>query len=310
MSEGSVRVPEVDVTDPGMNIDCEIVERAAISYFRQRVDAKQFVQSVDTGLNEAIHGHHNMPHVVDYRTAIGLLKVSGHVPFRAAGRREGLSTATAGDDLWNGTATSLVYADQVNGEQMTLVSTSANDTAAGSGAQQVDVHYLDKNGVETYERVTMNGVTPVNTTATDIRFPQYIHVQRVGTLGAVAAGAISLYRTGDAARVYLLIPAGTNVSLNAQRMVPAGKTLYINFIMASATSQKPISLRLRATCDYEGVLTENVFIFNEIFELDGSAVFMNLEVPRTFPAFCIIKATAYSTTAGGSAAMSYGGWLE
>lgn len=270
------------------------------------------VRSVDTGEYEFADGHHNMPHMVDYRTAIGLGKVSGHRVLRATGRRDALSAAVAGDDIWNGTATSLVYPNQTTGEQLSFVSTSANDAAAGTNVQQIDIHGLRLGGIEAYERITLNGVTPVNSTVTDWIFAQYLHTQRIpsGDIGTTAAGDIACYRTGDATRVYLVIKAGGNVSLNAQRMIPADSSFYCEYIMATATSQKPISVRIRATCDYEGVLTPGIFIFNEVFELDGSGIAMSMSIPRKFPPGCIIKATAYSSQAGGTAAVSYGGWLE
>lgn len=260
-----------------------------------------------TGLRTFIEGSLlNM----DYRTAIGLGSLSGHDSFRAMGRRSALATTVGGDDLWEGTAVTMPYPDQSVGEQLTIVSTSANDASAGSGAQQVDLHGLRAGGVEYHETITMNGTTPVNTTVTDWIFVQYLHTQRVGALGAVSAGDISIYRTGDAARVYSAIKAGANVSLNTHRMVPAGKTLFINYIKADAVDNKPISVRLRATCDFESVLTPNIFIFNELFELQNSSAVLQLDMPRVFPSLCIIKGSAVSTSAGGTASLSYGGWME
>lgn len=248
--------------------------------------------------------------VVDYKTAIGLGEMSGHTPFRAMGRRASLATTVGGDDIWEGSAAVVPYMDQTNGEQLTLVSTSANDTSAGSGVQQVDVHGIRKGGTEYVETVTTNGTTPVNTTITDWIFVQYIHTQRVSALGAVAAGDISIYRTGDATRVYNIIKAGNNVSMSSLRMVPSGKTLYIDFIKADAVDNKPVSVRLRATCDFESILTPNIFIFNEIFELQNSSEVVNLSKPRMFPAGAIIRASAVATTAGGAASVSYSGWME
>lgn len=249
---------------------------------------------------------------MDYQTAIGIGEMSGHVPFRAIGRRTALATTVGGDDLWEGTAVTVPYMNQTNGEQLTLVSTSANDASAGSGAQQVDVHGIRKGGTEYVETVTLNGTTPVNTAITDWIFCQYLHTQRVsaGAIGAVAAGDISVYRTGDATRVYNVIKAGGNVSLGAHRMVPANKTLYINYIKADAVDNKPISVRLRATCDFESVLTPNIFIFNEVFELQNATAVLQLLMPRVFPAGCIIRGSAVSTSAGGTASLSYGGWME
>lgn len=247
---------------------------------------------------------------MDYMTAIGTGDFADHHPFRAMGRRSGLATTVGGDDIWEGAAVTVPFPDQTVGEQLTLVSTSANDASAGSGAQQVDVHGVRAGGSEYVETVTMNGTTPVNTTVTDWIFVQYLHTQRVASLGTNAAGDVSVYRTGDATRVYAVIKAGGNVSLGAHRMVPSGHTLYINYIKADAVDNKPISIRMVATCDFESVLTPNIFVFNELFELQNGGDTLQLTMPRVFPSGCIIKGVAVSTTAGGSASLSYGGWME
>lgn len=272
----------------------------------------QHFYDVDLGTIERVQGHHGMPHTVDYLTAVGLGKVAGHSIFRGLGRREALSTGAAGNDIWEGVATTFVYPNQTTGEQMTLVSTNAQDSAAGTGAQQIDVHYLTATGVQAVETVTMNGTTPVNTVATNIRFIQYIHTQRItaNAIGNTAAGDITIYSTATPANIFNIIKAGGNISLNSQRMVPAGLTFYMNYISATSTSSKPISVRLRATCDFEGELTSGIFIYNELFELQDSSVIIQLQLPRVFPAFAIIKGTAFSTTAGGVASLSYGGWME
>lgn len=250
--------------------------------------------------------------VISYETLIGIGAISGHESFRALGRRSSLATTVGGDDIWEGAAVNFVYPDQTTGERMTLVSTNANDTAGGSGIQAVDVHYLDNSGNHLHEVVPMAGLTPVHTVATNIRFQQYIYSSLItaGSIGTAAAGDITIYRYGDAARIYNVIKTGGNISLNSQRMVPNGKTFHMNFIKANAVDNKPVSVRLRATCDYENNLTQGIFIFNEIFELYNSSEVMPLKVPRKFPSLCIIKGTAVSSTAGGTCSVSYDGWVE
>lgn len=270
------------------------------------------LQEVDslTGIPNKLQSHHSFPIAIDKRTAIGVGAIPTHVPFRGLGRRDSLSTSALGDDIWEGVATSMVFPNQSTGEQCTLVSTSANDTSAGSGSQQVDVHYINAAGTYLVETVTMNGLTPVNTVATNIRFIQYIHTQRVSSLGATAAGDITIYSTATPANIFNVIKAGGNMSLSSARMVPAGLNFYVSYLMTSATSNKPVSVRFRATCDFEGVLTPNIFLYDEIFEMQDSIIYMNLDVPRKIPSLSIIKATAYSSTAGGSVSLSYGGWME
>lgn len=263
-----------------------------------------------TGAVSVVQVHHGKLHIIDYKDAIGVGEVAGHSIFRGFGRRDSLATTTGGDDIWEGAAAVKPYPNQSTGEQVVIVSTSANDTAAGSGVQQIEMHYLDATGNAQMETVTMNGTTAVNSVATDVRFIQYIHSSRVGSFGAFAAGDITVYKVATPATVYSTIKAGQNVSLSTHRMVPFGKILFLNYVAASSTSSKAVSVRITATCDDYGTLTPGIFLFNELFELQDSAISVTFPVPRKFPALTIIKGSAVSALAGGSAALSYGGYIE
>jgi len=262
------------------------------------------------GVFEAAPGHDGHPVLIDYRTAIGIGAIAGHSLFRGLGYRTALSTAVTGDDIWQGTATTCPIPDQSTGEQMTVKSTHANDTSAGANVRKIHVHYIDVNGNEQTEEITMNGTTEVDTTATNIRFIQYIHTTEIGTFGGVAAGDITIHKKGFAATVYTMIKAGGNMSLNTSRMVPINKSFYMDNITISGTSSKPLSARIRATRSEEGILTPGIFLFNEIFSSQDSGIHINISIPRIFPALTIIKASVYSLQAGGEATVSYSGWLE
>jgi hypothetical protein len=254
-----------------------------------------------------------MPHVVLYEDAIGLELVDGHEEFKGLGRRDGLTTLATGEDVSNVTiltAGTLPYPDQSVGEQMTLVSTSAQDGVAGTGALTVKVHYIKADGTYNHEIVTMTGLTPVNTIATDIRFVQQITVETLGTFGGAAAGKIDIYRTGTATRIYANILAGDNQSLNSHRMVPTGLTFWLKGMTVSSTSSKPISVRVTATCDHAGVYSGGVFKFTEIVECQDTALHIDFKVPRKIPPLAIIKGKTVSSQAGGSASVSFEGWTE
>ncbi len=245
---------------------------------------------------------------MDYHQAIAQGVFPDHVLFGGFGDRSALSTATTGDDIWSGTATTIPI-PAAAGEQMTLVSTSANDTAAGSGVRTVDVHGLDTNGNPQTEVVTLNGTTPVNTVRTDWRFNQGIHTNSIGTPYTAAQGVITIYKTGFAATIYNQIAVGGNVSQNSSRMVPNGKTFYLATGHVTAGSNKPVAIRLRATSTLEDSLCD-FFQFKDLFLLIDSALPIRYLLPLKFPSLCIIKATAYSATAGGDASFSYRGWYE
>lgn len=247
---------------------------------------------------------------IGYTEAIGIGEMDNHSPFRGFGRRDSLATTAGGDDIADIAAVAISFPNQSVGEQMTIVSDSVNDTAAGSGARAVKIHYLDASGNYSHEIVTLNGTTGVNTTATNIRFVQMITVETCGSFGGRNAGNITIYKLATPATVYARIVAGNNVSLNSARMVPNGKTFYLTGMNVSATSSKPVSARLQATCDHAGEYTAGVFQFEEIVECQDSVMSMNFVVPRKIPALAIIKGVAVSTQAGGSVSISYDGWVE
>lgn len=78
--------------------------------------------------------------------------------------------STFGEKAVTGSGTSIVWQTGMpntltvpNSIQLTLVSTSASDTG------NIVIQYLDANLIQRYETVTLDGLTPVTTSATDIR---------------------------------------------------------------------------------------------------------------------------------------------
>lgn len=259
-----------------------------------------------TGLRTFIEGAQL---TINYLDAIGIGEVEGHDHFNGKGRRDSLAITAGGDDISDLVSVTIPFPNQA-GEQCTLVSDNANDTSAGTGARTVKVHYLDASGNYTHEIVTMNGTTPVNMTATNLRFVQQITVQTLGTFGGKNAGNITIYSTTTPANIFARIVAGNNVSMSTARMVPNGYTFWLKGINISATASKPVSARITATCDHGGVYTSGVFQFNEVIEMQDSIATVSFDVPRKIPSLSIIKGVAVSTQAGGSIALSYDGWIE
>jgi hypothetical protein len=232
-------------------------------------------------------------------------------PLEATGFRSSISNAVNGDDIWTGTATTLPIPPSA-GQQMDVVSTSAQDGVAGTGILTLDIHYLDANGLEQDEHITMNGVTPVTTVATNIRFVQVIHTLTVGT-NLAAVGTITIFPTGVPATVYNQIIPGMNKSLNTARMVPAGKVLIIRSFNASGGASaggKSADIRLRST-SHHGILlpvTPNgVFILEDNFLAFNSGNSRIFEPPIIIPAFAVVKCTAFATAGGADVQASWRG---
>ena len=154
-------------------------------------------------------------------------RITGAEPFGAYGRR---TTAGAESNiLWPDGTYALPPAA---GTQMSVVSTSANDDAAGTGIRTIDIHYLDADLTDQTETVTMDGTTPVLTVATNIRFIQCMHMVTYGS-GKAAAGTITAY---VGAQNYSEISTGKVRCASSMRMVPAGKRLLVDLVYGGSVS--------------------------------------------------------------------------
>lgn len=120
--------------------------------------------------------------------------------------------------------------------QLKVSSSSANDTAAGTGARTVYVAGLDENHNEISEIVTLNGQTAVLTTQSFI----HINDAYVATAGSGLSAAGDIYfgdgvvTAGVPATVYDLIKFDYNSRLTANYTIPAGYTGYVSQGMFSA----------------------------------------------------------------------------
>ena len=113
--------------------------------------------------------------------------------------------------------------------QMTVSSSSANDTSAGTGARTVLITGLDANYAIITETVTLNGQTAVTTTNSFLR----INSMLVTTAGTGLANAGIIYigtgtvTSGVPATIYNVISIGFNNTTSSQYTVPAGYTGYL-----------------------------------------------------------------------------------
>lgn len=120
---------------------------------------------------------------------------------------------------------STTYTQVTTNSTMTIASSSANDTAAGTGARSVSVTYLDQNMTGPFTvTVNLNGTTQVPITGSMC----YIEKVVVATVGSGLSNAgILTIRTGGGATVGT-IAAGANRTLWTHHYVPQGKICYIS----------------------------------------------------------------------------------
>jgi hypothetical protein len=118
------------------------------------------------------------------------------------------------------------------GVQMTLVSTSAQDSAAGTGIRTLRFNYLDADLNPHSEIVTLNGVTPVVTVATNVRW--------VGDLAGLTFGsekhAVGDIAVTNAGTRYKFLDLNARATRSTAFRVPAGKRLIVHSLFAGASS--------------------------------------------------------------------------
>jgi hypothetical protein len=147
---------------------------------------------------------------------------------RKFGRSASL-TANTTEDVWeSGGTKALPY---TAGELISVVSASANDDLNGTGAWYVQIGGLDTSYNLQNETVTLDGLTPVQTTN------QFIAINRVRSVfhgsGQKNAGAITI--TGaTSSNVYATIPAGECITQQSHFTIPAGYTLFTSNVAMTA----------------------------------------------------------------------------
>lgn len=145
---------------------------------------------------------------------------------------------------------STVYTEPTNGAQRALVSASANDAAAGTGARTVRIHYYTLAADGTIagpftETVTLNGTTPVPTVATNIALIDRMVVLTAGSAGtAVPVGVVSLTVNNDGS-------GGTIASIGTTERrtflthayVPSGRRCNITDIIVTSGEASTVQTR-------------------------------------------------------------------
>lgn len=241
-----------------------------------------------------------------------ITNANGYYPNKSLGFALGYNASVNNTiaDLWQGPTPTYVF--PAAAQQMAVVSTSASDAAAGTGIRTVLIHYLDTNYISQTETVTLNGVTPVNTVATNILRINGLHAQSVGSGGA-AAGNISLTNLG-ATVTYGYIPATNNTARQAIFTIPAGMNGYLTHWQASSgtvTGTHFTRISIRAT-QHAGVLVPGVFLAqDEQGTLNGGGN-ASYTIPIRFPSTCDIKMSAISDSgsAGAQVMGAMFGWIE
>jgi len=173
----------------------------------------------------------------DFIIEVNKGNIAGHRMVGVVSSNEAVGTTFA--DIWSGGG-DLVY--QTGGETLELVFADANDTAAGTGAQEVTIVSMDATGVEqTTVTVSNGGTAAVSGTHYDI---QSINVTAVGTVRGGNIGDITLQVSGGG-EVRGKILVGKMSSQSSHYTVPLGFTAlwiegFANSVKGEDTQVRPL----------------------------------------------------------------------
>lgn len=165
---------------------------------------------------------------MEWYTATGLGLLSPDVRrVTALGNNPDVDVGSVPEDVWSGGG---LYPFMAAATSLELVSSSASDTSAGTGARTVLVSGLDAAYVEQSDTITMNGLTAVALPR------QYFRINQLLVLTAGTAennvGDLTL-RDAGAGATRAIIPATSGISRQAVFTVPAGHTLSVHSLFVS-----------------------------------------------------------------------------
>lgn len=237
---------------------------------------------------------------------VELAQISAMIlPGNNSGRSFGYTATSA---VTSKTVRATIYTPQGTDSQRSLNSTSANDTAAGTGARKIKLTYLDASGAGPFtETVTLNGTARVNTIATNIALIERIDVVEVGSSGG-NAGTIQIWTTPTSGgAIWGSIAIGDNQTYWAHHYVPAGKTCYVTNIEGASSptaggltlnTANPLSSLIPQIAPDITVRHANVHVFRQY----------TIPVPVVGPAIIFVNERPDAATA--STVFASFGWIQ
>lgn len=181
---------------------------------------------------------------------------------------------------------------------MEVSSSSANDTAAGTGARTILVAGLDANYNSQSEVITLNGQTAVNTVNSYLRI-SYTELLTVGSnngqVGTIYIGT-GVVTAGVPATVYWRSEATYNNWSFSGFTVPAGYTAYVtSYTITSQSTTANINISL-ALVVFEG--GNNWGEFQSTARLDSGGSFdRHFDYPLAIPEKSDVELRSWATTA-------------
>ena len=215
-------------------------------------------------------------------------------------------------DLW---AKATTYEFPASATRMEVVSSSTDDTVAGTGIQKVEIGYLDSNGDAQVMEIEMDGTTAVDCGELNTMLAvNYFRASQIGG-GGVAAGDIDIRTFDGAGTDYSRIATGATRAINAAFMVPADHKLVITdfkFSIGGSATNKDKSGVYRLLSNFDnvsGTIKTAFFQHHEGFLKDSSESVV-FGMPPCFPALSQVRVEITSHAADTIAMVNMRGYLE
>lgn len=175
---------------------------------------------------------------------------------------------------------------------LAIVSSSANDTAAGTGARTVYIEGVDGDYNFVSETVTLNGTTNVSTTE-EFLYVNSMYVVTAGSNGANAGEITAKVST----TLYDLIAVGYNNSTTAHYCVPAG---YTGYMVAGIITAGQASGSTSVTAYLKQHGPDGLVRVGAVSTLNNGSIQYDFDPPYVIPAKNCVGATAIGSAANNS----------
>lgn len=161
----------------------------------------------------------------DFLFDAGMMRLPGVRRIIASGVNPDIDVATTPEDIWYAGG---LYPLPLTAASLEVLSSSANDAAAGTGMRTAVVSGLDINYAEISETVTMNGTNVVALSNSYLRINSFV----ISTSGSsrVNAGTVTIREAG-AGQTRAQMRPGYGIARQAVYTVPSGYTLGVNSLI-------------------------------------------------------------------------------
>ena len=198
----------------------------------------------------------------DYPTRVALGDVQGVTAFRKFGMNDVVGAGTY--DIWPSASTRQLPAAAGT---VAVVSSSVNDTAAGTGARTVVLSGLDANYLTISETIALNGTTPVNSVNSYLRVNR-TYVSTAGS-GSKNAGLIT-FSIGGNPQSFIEVSQGqchcTQYTVPANKYILITSTRFGTGRMSGSADLHILGFIREYQADPVWRAIQDVYLFQNIYE--------------------------------------------